>query len=584
MRQVTDLRGIRRSWLRPTTLFVVAAVVVGGLVGGVADAAPKPLPVLAWDRPVIVQKFGKSADHPCPRLGRVVSSQQGSRLAGIWWDASPFIHDSGTSVQTAWSADDGETWRLPQALSPPGVAANSPDLVTSDDGSRLTAVWVQQDGADPRLRLYAASSADAGTTWSPAVAVSPPGALLPRVAASADGSRVTAVWWGMTDSIQAAASSDGGLSWSSPATVGIGAEQQPTGFPLSLSHDGSKATVAWTDYDQRQTQLLRVASSRDGGVTWSAPRSLTPANRMAMSPQLVGSADGTRVVATWLVRKPNPEGNSLAVHLARSADAGVTWGAARALGVHASSDPMALTMSDDGNRLSAAWSVVTGGTHRIQATSSRNGGANWTSPTNLSPAGRDAYQPSLTASADGRRVTAVWGFGSWDDWSDDFVITSLRSAVSTHGGATWGPMTTVATASRSQSIGPTRVTATVDGQQITAAWGQCPFRAAPVPSQVVATRSHSTTAAAVRVIATPASHTRALRIRVRPDVGTARQWRVRIRVYDLRDGWSTLRQVRTHGPKHAVTAALPTGRYVAEVRSSHGYLGASSQQVTLKAR
>lgn len=578
-------RRIGTRWPPPAPLLAVAAVVAGGLLGGAADAAPGPRPAMSWDRPIMMHQVAASAARPCLRLGRILSSQEGSRVAGIWWDASPHVHDSGTSVQAASSADSGRSWVIAQDLSPAGVAAGSPDLVTSDDGSRLTAVWVQQDSADPRLRVYAASSTDAGATWGSAVAVSPLGALYPRVAASADGTRVTAVWWGPTGSIQAAASVDGGLTWSPPSTIAVGAEQQPVGFPLTLSHDGARATVAWTDYDSRQTQLLRVASSGDGGVTWSTPRTLTPTERMADQPQLVASADGTRVAAAWLMRAANPKGNGWPVYLARSVDAGASWSSPRVLSGSAGGEPVALTMSDEGNRLSAAWSWVARGTQRMQATSSRDGGASWTPATSISPAGRDAFNPTLTASADGRRVTAVWGFGSWDNWSDDLAITSLRSAVSTDGAATWGPMTTVSSSSRTQSIGPTQLAATGDGQQITASWGQCPYRTAHVPSQIVAARSHLTTATAVRVIAKPGADQRALRIRVRPDLGADRQWRVRIRVLDQRGvEWSTMRRLRTQGPKHAVTATLGTGRYVVEVPPGHGYLGASSEQIRLKAR
>ena len=65
-------------------------------------------------------------------------------------------------------------------------------------------------------------------------------------------------------------------------------------------------------------------------------------------------------------------------------------------------------ISADGSRLVVAWSRSDGTHPIVQTRTSADGGATWTSVTDLSAPGQSAHAPQVAASADGTRLTVTW--------------------------------------------------------------------------------------------------------------------------------------------------------------------------------
>jgi hypothetical protein len=126
--------------------------------------------------------------------------------------------------------------------------------------NRLLLTWQDQRLALPDrpirpARIYATSSKDAGTTWSPIVEV--------------DG-------------------------------LPAGAPIHAVGPSSALAPSG-EAWVAWHDGRNGRNDIF-VARSPDGGMTWGEPQRLdadSPGTAESRSPQLAVSPDGTVVAVVW---------------------------------------------------------------------------------------------------------------------------------------------------------------------------------------------------------------------------------------------------------------------------------------------
>ncbi len=101
-----------------------------------------------------------------------------------------------------------------------GLLGNT-SIVGSTDGQRLTAVWNQANPSNLSVRVR--QSADGGATWAPAQFISSASNSIPRVAASADGTKATVVWTEqtMTNTLALVSSWNSTTNtWSGPTIVG----------------------------------------------------------------------------------------------------------------------------------------------------------------------------------------------------------------------------------------------------------------------------------------------------------------------------------------------------------------------------
>ena len=282
-----------------------------------------------------------------------------------------------------------------------------------------------------------ASPVGAVGSWSTPVDLSVPTerrASDPQITASADGLHLAAVWEGWPGDgeidgvVQVATSGNGGASWTAPHDLtdvaGQGANPQIAG-----SVDGTHLTAVWHTGDA-STADIRAARSSDGGESWSIPVTVSPTGQYCYEPQVAASGDGSHLVAVWL-RADGSTGNYV-VQSRASVDGGATWSTPVDLSAAGGGADLAqIVASTVGGRFTAVWQRWNGSHHIVQAVTSSDDGVTWGTPVNLSAAGGNAAAPQLTTSTDGGRVAAVWQRFDGVNWR-------VQAATSGTAGATWG--------------------------------------------------------------------------------------------------------------------------------------------------
>ncbi|MGI9136892.1 MAG: hypothetical protein ACR2JS_07525, partial [Candidatus Nanopelagicales bacterium] len=124
----------------------------------------------------------------------------------------------------------------------------------------------------------------------------------PQITSSSDGTRLSAVWMRSTGSvivIQSSSSNDSGATWSSAidlSATGMNADRPQ----IVGSADGATLTAAWSGFDANGYYLVRSRASADYGASWSAPVAVSDfTGAQSYEPQLAGSSDGSVVAAVW---------------------------------------------------------------------------------------------------------------------------------------------------------------------------------------------------------------------------------------------------------------------------------------------
>lgn len=188
--------------------------------------------------------------------------------------------------------------------------------------------------------VYFTGSKDAGKTWSAPVKVGEQGKLSlgmrrgPRVAMTKDAIVITAVAGpkgrGADGDVLAWRSSDRGATWSAGVRVNDVEGSAREGLHSVAAGGDGMLFATWLDLREKGMRLYSSVS-RDGGRTWSANRMVyeSPAGSVCecCHPTAVADADGGIGVMfrNWLESNRD-------MYLVRSADGGVTFGAAVKLG------------------------------------------------------------------------------------------------------------------------------------------------------------------------------------------------------------------------------------------------------------
>ena len=160
-----------------------------------------------------------------------------------------------------------------------------------------------------------------------------------------------------------------------------------------------------------------VVRSIDGGRTFDAPH-VAPLCLSGLSLDITAD-NGTLFAASWGPR------------FLRSTDGGISWETLATLGN--ASAPASLAVDEVTGGLHLAWSTATWPDFGpVYASSSRDGGQNWTAPVAVLPAGLPAFSPQIAAYND----TVVVGLAT-ENATGPFVA----AVTSRDGGATWGNAT-----------------------------------------------------------------------------------------------------------------------------------------------
>jgi hypothetical protein len=239
---------------------------------------------VTWSIPVDLSAIGGTAVGPkitVDAVGTVI-------VAWIRNDSSNFI------VQSRSSTDGGVTWSTPTAnLSAIGGDAGRPSISAVGNGKAI-AVWTGDNGA-----VQSASSSDGGLNWSTPVDVSTADGYAEDSQVTVDAAGNAIAIWRRDDAsnnnVQSASSSDGGVTWSIP--VDVSAADDSAGSPQVSLGAAGRVFAIWRGNDGSDS-IVQFASSSDGGVTWSSPADLSAAGGDGVDPQISVDADGN-VFAIW---------------------------------------------------------------------------------------------------------------------------------------------------------------------------------------------------------------------------------------------------------------------------------------------
>ena len=218
------------------------------------------------------------------------------------------------------SADGGETWGRDQSLSEVGAynGANAPDLVVSGTQT-IYVVWQQYN------ELAFAYSADGGTTWiSPTQILTSTGSMeSPTIAKDAAGTLHLAWVEGLyitasEQHIGYARSLDGGMTWIDRQFVDMGAPGTLRGNPdIAVNPANGYVQLVWDD-DRTDVKTIYHAASTNGGVTWGTPAAILTGP--AVEPAIAVDGDGMAYVL-W---QDGLEGDT-DVAYSTSGNDGVSW-------------------------------------------------------------------------------------------------------------------------------------------------------------------------------------------------------------------------------------------------------------------
>jgi BNR repeat protein len=231
------------------------------------------------------------------------------------------------------SPDGGVSWEPEQLLS--RFPRNLPNdlharpVLLSDGQDRLWTVWVGLRTG--QSALYVNRSVDGGRSWTDPVALSGDSRSVFGQKLVRAGDRLLLVWQDKLtterDRIYAASSNDAGVTWSLPVRVDPMAadSQSDNGSPTAVLSTDGEAIVAWHDGRNGRADIF-LARSTDGGRSWAKENVRMdmdePGTAVSRFPKLAKAPDG-RVAITWEDDRSGYEAVYLRV---RSAGQKPEWG------------------------------------------------------------------------------------------------------------------------------------------------------------------------------------------------------------------------------------------------------------------
>ena len=360
-----------------------------------------------WSTPIFLSEIGQDAISP-----KVALNTKGKAVV-VW------TNDSSKVIQATFSQNGGKTWKFPAiSISETGQPVYAPK-VTINENDKAIIIWRRLD-ASSITRVQVASSQDGGATWALPMTLSDPAynTYTPHVTMNVNGKNAIAVWRisdGSNDRIQAVLSDDNGKSWSAPFYLSELGKDAAT--PQAAINDDS-IVVIWREFDG-SNDIIKTTSSQNNGNTWSIPIPISHAGYNARNNQL--SMNAKKVVAIW----KQHDGVNDRVQVSSSRDGGISWSAPIFLseeGENAAIPQISVNACDEAI---AIWKQYDGVNDRIQASSSRDGGISWSIPIFLSAAEEDADDPFIVTNAEGNGI-AIW---SRFDGSGDVIQTASQIKV-----------------------------------------------------------------------------------------------------------------------------------------------------------
>lgn len=349
-------------------------------------------------------------------------------------------------IAGAYSSSGGASWTevpLPFSACAPGglpyQRASDPWVSFGPDGTAYASA-LSFDGSDGRNAVSASVSTDGGATWTRTQTI----VAFPNSQTGTDKNSTTAdpvhagvaytVWDDLVsptdqpdDRIHAAAYSgpaefskttDGGRSWSAARTIIPTDNRQQTIGNIIVVDPRTGALYDFTDLvvspntpkqGTRSNEFVAFVKSTDGGATWTAPQVIAPFDELGVidpnTGQPLRTGDGLEQVAI------DPSSGALYVVWENSTN-----------------------FDKNAKQASSSWD------NQIVISTSRNGGATWTTPSVVHSlaSGLPVWTPDVAVAPDGTVAVSYYDNRELSSTNTTTLPTDYWVSTSTDGGATFG--------------------------------------------------------------------------------------------------------------------------------------------------
>jgi hypothetical protein len=349
----------------------------------------------------------------------------------VWEDDTA----SNSNILFSRSTDGGATFSAPRNLSNSSGWSFDPRLLVDSQGG-INVVWVCD--APGNHDIFFSRSTDGGGSFSAPLNLSNDAAdsLSPQLAVDTSGN-ISVVWENdsITFGVLFSHSTDGGATFSTPLDLATNTGGS-FGAQLFVAPDGS-IDVVWEDDSNSQSEIS-FSRSTDKGATFSTPKNLSSNPGFSFDAQIVVDASGN-IDVVWA---DNTSGN-YDILFSRSTDEGANFSSPKNLSNSPGNSLNAQIGVDAKGGVYVVWQenvpAVFNNKDIFLATSS-DGGANFSTPTNLSNDTGNSTNPWIAV--DGNGAINL----SWQDTTSGF--SSISFARSQDAGASF------ATQNLSNDAGP----------------------------------------------------------------------------------------------------------------------------------
>jgi peroxiredoxin len=360
--------------------------------------------------------------------------------------ANPNVAISGNDMFVAWedttggnreilliSSSDGQNFTTIQNLSHTTGDSLNPKLAVS--GENVYLVWddIANNGTG---QIMFTKSSDNGATFTTAKNLGNSTEDSANANVAISGNNVYVVWESVNmnstagasnSEIMFARSSDSGATFTSPKSLSNNAGNSAN---PNVAISGNNVYVAWEDNSAGGTEII-VTRSANNGANFGPPRNISNSPGESFNPRIAIS--GNNVYIVWV---DYSLGNSTKsdIMLIRSTNSGANFASAEKLSdsTGEASDPIIAVSESD---VYVVWeeSTTETGNGEIKFARSSDGGASFTSTSNLSSNNGISFDPRIAVS--GNNVYVVW---------EDTTTTTAEGssdiflARSTNNGATFG--------------------------------------------------------------------------------------------------------------------------------------------------
>lgn len=351
--------------------------------------------------------------------GFIVSASQihrGSRLRPLARWLGIFV-----AIGVVAACSPTQAWSRAEVIAQP---ADSEFRVASD-GQTVVTAWQWRE------ETFTAASQDGGASWGPPVKVSRAGDVNvgePKLIVV--GSTAVLAWaWngsaltGSSGGLRMVSSSDGGKTWGPPSDIHKGPVLEDE---WALAGSADEITVLWAAPQQSSSGAsVRASCSRTLGKEWTPPVQVASYDRGVRGIAIAASAP--TVAGAWITD---------VAHTSTRTNTDCGWSDPNTIQTEGDRPPITLKIAAEQNRVVAVWAERSIDKTRIRAQASGDGGQSWGGPEFLSRTLADAGHPSISMNGDTAVVT----------WMAKKQSPGVQVAVSRDGGARWSEPTNVSSA------------------------------------------------------------------------------------------------------------------------------------------